>query len=108
MDGKVRFFPSRDHAAHNPAGQRINIFVERLWRTQKYECVYLYARESGSEAKEGIRKRIDYNHKRLHSSLGGRPPVVVYWHRIEPSNHDTQLKVEIFWRLLSLNLRERS
>ena len=80
MDGKGRFLPSRDHAAHNPVGQRINIFVERLWRSLKYECVYLHAWETGTEAKAGVRKWIEfYNHKRPHSALGGQPPAVVYW-----------------------------
>ncbi len=42
-----------------------NIFVERLWRSLKYECVYLHAWETGSEAKAGVRKWIEsYNHKR--------------------------------------------
>ena len=43
-----------------PAGSRTlhldNIFVERLWRSLKYECVYLHSWEPGSEAKAGIRK----------------------------------------------------
>ena len=38
MDGKGRFLPSRDIAAQCTAGQRINIFVERLWRSLKYEA----------------------------------------------------------------------
>ena len=33
-----------------------NIFIERLWRTLKYECVYLHAWETGSETKAAIRK----------------------------------------------------
>lgn len=66
MDGKGRFLD--------------NIFIERLWRTLKYECVYLHAWETGSEAKAGIRKWMTfYNHQRPHSALGGRPPAVVYW-----------------------------
>jgi putative transposase len=57
-----------------------NTFVERLWRSQKYECVYLHAWETGTEAKAGVRKLIEfYNHKRPHSTLGGQPPAVVYW-----------------------------
>jgi putative transposase len=49
-----------------------NIFVERLWRSLKYECVYLYAWETGSEAKAGVRQWIEfYNYKRPHSALGG-------------------------------------
>nr|WP_254693908.1 IS3 family transposase [Sulfitobacter sp. D7] len=93
MDGKGRFLPSRDIAARYPAGQGINIFVERLWRSLKYECVYLHAWETGSEARDGVRKWIEfYNHKRPHSALGGKPPAVVYWQRIETTNHDQQVQ----------------
>ena len=93
MDGKGRFLPSRDIAARYPAGQGINIFVERLWRSLKYECVYLPAWETGSEARDGVRKWIEfYNHKRPHSALGGKPPAVVYWQRIETTNPDQQVQ----------------
>ncbi len=55
MDGKGRFFPShRLHANDCPATD--NIFIERLWRTLKYECVYLLAWETGPQTKAGIRK----------------------------------------------------
>ena len=79
MDGKGRFLD--------------NIFVERLWRSLKYECVYLHAWESGSEAKAGVRKWMEfYNQKRPHSALGGQPPAVVYWQRIETTNPDQQVQ----------------
>jgi len=79
MDGKGRFLD--------------NIFVERLWRSLKYECVYLHAWEAGSEAKAGVRKWIEfYNHKRPHSALGGKPPAVVYWQRNETINPDQQVQ----------------
>ena len=66
MDGKGRFLD--------------NIFVERLWRSMKYECVYLHAWETGSEARAGIAKWVKcYNHKHPHSAHGGRPPAMVYW-----------------------------
>lgn len=69
-----------------------NIFVERLWRSLKYKCVYLHARESGSEAKAGVRKWMEfYNYKRPHSVLSGRLPAVVYWQRIEATNPDQQV-----------------
>ncbi len=56
-----------------------NIFIERLWRTLKYECVYLHAWETGSEARAGLRNWIDfYNRKRPHSAHGGQPAAVVY------------------------------
>nr|WP_231730546.1 IS3 family transposase [Celeribacter halophilus] len=77
MDGKGRYLD--------------NIFIERLWRTLKYECVYLHAWETGSEAKAGIRKWMTfYNNKRPHSALGGRPPAVVYWLRNDKTQPDQQ------------------
>jgi putative transposase len=52
-----------------------NVFIERLWRSLKYECVYLNAFETGSEARAGIEKWIDfYNRLRPHSALGGITP----------------------------------
>ena len=57
-----------------------NIFIERLWRSLKYECVYLHAWETGSQAKAGIgRWIIFYNHHRPHTAHGGQPPAVVYF-----------------------------
>jgi putative transposase len=77
MDGKGRFLD--------------NIFVERLWRSLKYECVYLHAWETGSEAKAGVRKWIEfYNRKRPHSALGGKPPAVVYWLSKDETQTDQQ------------------
>jgi putative transposase len=52
-----------------------NVFIERLWRSMKYENVYLNAYETGSEAKAGIGKWIDfYNTTRPHSGLAGKNP----------------------------------
>jgi putative transposase len=52
-----------------------NIFIERLWRSVKYECVYLHAFETGSEARAGLGRWIAYyNADRPHSALGGRTP----------------------------------
>ena len=54
---------------------RDNVFIERLWRSLKYECVYLYAFETGSELQAGLSKWIGYyNALRPHSSLGGKTP----------------------------------
>ncbi|MEO1459796.1 MAG: transposase, partial [Pseudomonadota bacterium] len=51
------------------------VFIERLWRSLKYECVYLHAFETGSEARAGIgRWIVYYNTERPHSALGGRTP----------------------------------
>ena len=77
MDGKGRFLD--------------NIFVERLWRSLKYECVYLHAWETGSEAREGVGKWMRfYNEKRPHSALGGKPPATVYWLRKDETQPDQQ------------------
>jgi len=71
--------------------QRDNIFVERLWRSLKYECVYLHAWETGSEAKAGVGRWIEfYSCKRPHSALGGKPPAVVYWLRKDETQPDQQ------------------
>jgi putative transposase len=52
-----------------------NVFIERLWRSLKYECVYLNAFETGTEARTGIGKWLTYyNAERPHSALGGRTP----------------------------------
>ncbi len=59
---------------------RDNVFVERLWRSVKYEEVYLMAYESVASAKAGIGKWIDfYNKKRPHQGLGMKTPDEVYY-----------------------------
>lgn len=65
MDGKGRVFD--------------NIFIERFWRTIKYEEVYLHAYESVWEAERSIGAYIRfYNQERLHSSLGYQTPNSLY------------------------------
>ena len=60
-----------------------NIFIERLWRSLKFECVYLHAWETGSQARIGIGRWITfYNHLRPHTAHGGQPPAVVYFNTI--------------------------
>ena len=55
-----------------------SIFIERLWRSLKYECVYLHAWETRSKAKAGIGCWIIfYNHQQPHAAHGGQPPAVV-------------------------------
>ncbi|MBG6174923.1 putative transposase [Labrenzia sp. EL_208] len=79
MDGKGRFLD--------------NNFVERLWRRFKYDCVYLHVWETGSQARAGVRKWVDfYNRKRPHSALGGKPPAVVYWQCNEHNKTDRQVQ----------------
>jgi putative transposase len=66
IDGKARYLD--------------NIFIERLWRSLKYECVYLHAWETGSQAKVGVGRWITfYNHQRPHAAHGGQPPAVAYF-----------------------------
>jgi putative transposase len=66
MDGRARWID--------------NVMIERLWRTLKYDCVYLHAFETGSEARTGIGNWIrKYNEERPHSSLDDRTPHEAYW-----------------------------
>jgi putative transposase len=56
-----------------------NILIERLWRSLKYECVYLHAWETGSEARAGLRTWFDfYDHRRPQAALDGQPPDAAY------------------------------
>ena len=65
-----------------------NIFIERLWRSLKYECVYLRAWETGSQARADIGQWMTfYNHQRPHVAHGGQPPAAVYWNKLQPDQH---------------------
>ena len=65
MDGKGRWMD--------------NVFIERLWRSLKYECVYLHAFETASETRAGIDGWITYyNAERPHSTFDGQTPDEVY------------------------------
>nr|WP_154724814.1 IS3 family transposase [Candidatus Contendobacter odensis] len=58
---------------------RDNVFIERFWRSLKYECVYLHAFDTGSQAREGIARWITfYNNARPHSAHGIKTPGEVY------------------------------
>lgn len=60
-----------------------NIFVERLWRSLKYEEVYLKDYASVKEARESIDRYFQfYNHERLHQSLEYRTPAALYLGRV--------------------------
>ena len=56
-----------------------NLFIERLWRTVKYEEVYLKAYQDGKEARTGIGNYFRfYNTSRLHQALGYRTPAEIF------------------------------
>ena len=56
-----------------------NIFVERLWRSVKYENVYLKGYETIPEAEAGLKEYFNfYNMNRKHQSLGYKTPWIVY------------------------------
>jgi len=56
-----------------------NVFIERLWRSVKYEDIYLRAYESPREVARGLKEWFEkYNHYRPHSSLGGLTPWACY------------------------------
>lgn len=58
---------------------RDNVFIERFWRTIKYEEIYLKAYDSVAQARQGIGRFIDwYNQDRPHSCVGKRPPLAAY------------------------------
>ncbi len=68
MDGKGRWID--------------NVFIERLWRSLKYECVYLNAFDSVRDAANGIGFWLRYyNTERPHSSLNDRTPQEAYFEK---------------------------
>ena len=66
MDGKGRWMD--------------NVFIERLWRSVKYEHVYLHAYENVEEARQQLANYFSfYNARRPHSSLGAATPDTAYF-----------------------------
>lgn len=60
-----------------------NVFVERLWKSVKYEEVYLQAYDSVSQAWQGLQRYFKfYNERRPHSSLDGKTPDRMYFHSL--------------------------
>jgi putative transposase len=80
MDGKGRWMD--------------NVMIERLWRSLKYECIYLHAFETGSEVRQGLKHWIElYNFRRPHSSLDGRTPDEAYWQKPRPGYTGSAIKL---------------
>lgn len=60
-----------------------NIFTERLWRTVKYENIYIKSYNNIEEARQGLKEYFDfYNNRRFHSSLNDLTPAEVYFNKI--------------------------
>lgn len=76
-----------------------NIFIERLWRTVKYEYVYLQDIQTVQEARTGLQNYFQfYNHRRLHQSLDYRTPAAVYF----LGRQDGQEKTDFYQPLVIL------
>ena len=64
-----------------------NVFIERLWKSVKYEQVYLHAYESVAEANQNLAKYFSfYNARRPHSSLSGQTPDTAYFTGMQINN----------------------
>jgi transposase InsO family protein len=75
--GRETIYRNRNAVQTNPA---TSVFVERLWRSVKYEEVYLRAYDTVAEARGSIGNYLTfYNRKRPHSSLDGRTPDQAYF-----------------------------
>ena len=97
MDGKAQYLDNPRAFIRTNGIDALD--MSRLWRSRKYECVYLHAWETGSQAKSGVGRWITfYNHQRPHAirrensppdcflillKHGGQPPAVVYFNHIE-------------------------
>ncbi|QMU65417.1 MAG: IS3 family transposase [Flavobacteriaceae bacterium] len=56
-----------------------NIFIERLWRSVKYEHVYLFPASDGRECYRGLKEYFEYyNTQRIHQSIGNQHPQTIY------------------------------
>ncbi|MBL4802005.1 MAG: IS3 family transposase [Emcibacter sp.] len=70
-----------------------NVFIERLWRSLKYECVYLNAFDNGLQARQNIGAWLThYNHTRPHSTFNGQTPDEVYTQKIESQGHGPDIR----------------
>jgi len=58
----------------------VNVFIERLWRSVKYENIYLHAYETGTQLRRGLTAYFDfYNARRMHQALDYQTPDDVYF-----------------------------
>jgi len=56
-----------------------NVMIERLWKSLKYECVYLRELETGSDLRNALAWWFDfYNNRRPHKTFDGRKPMEIY------------------------------
>ena len=61
---------------------RDNVFVERLWKSVKYEEIYLHGYETVSEVRQALARYFDfYNRRRPHSTLDGQTPYTAYFNQ---------------------------
>jgi putative transposase len=59
---------------------RDNVFVERLWKSVKYEEIYLHGYDTVSDVKQALSRYFDfYNRRRPHSTLDGQTPDTAYF-----------------------------
>ena len=64
-----------------------NVFVERVWKSVKYEHVYLHAYDSVEEARQQLASYFAfYNSRRPHSSLGGITPDTAYFGNLKATS----------------------
>lgn len=72
-----------------------NVFVERLWRSVKYENVYLHGYQTIPEARTGLTQYFEfYNKERFHQSLNNKTPWQVYCHGTNNNNNQDLLLLE--------------
>lgn len=65
-----------------------NIFIERLWRSVKHECVYIHAPPTGTELRQVLKRWFSYyNQRRLHQSLDYNTPDEVYFASLDQVNN---------------------
>lgn len=72
--------PRRNHAPDGKGRWVDNVFIERLWKSVKYEDIYLNAYDSMMEVKGGLAIYFKfYNEKRWHNTFDRKTPAMVYF-----------------------------